>query len=226
MGKRTLVGRAPSTTPQSVPIPETFFRMCASICTGSTKGNNMKLTNRIQRLVTASALAVAFLAPQSYAASTTASTQTPEQRLSDTIRRELVTLPFYGVFDQLSFSLEGRKVTLRGQVTRPVLQSSAVNVVKAIPGVEEVVNQVEVLPLSPYDDRLRLVLYRTIFGQASLGRYTLGAIPSIHILVKNGNVTLEGRVLNEMDKNLAGIFANQVNGVFQVTNNLTVENKS
>ncbi len=190
----------------------------------------MKLTNCIQRLVTASALAVAFLAPQSYAASATASTATatatPEQRLSDTIRRELVTLPFYGVFDQLTFSLEGRKVILRGQVTRPVLQSSAANVVKAIPGVEEVVNEVEVLPLSPYDDRLRLLLYRTIYGQGSLGRYSLGAIPSIHILVKNGNVTLEGRVLNEMDKNLAGIFANQVNGVFQVTNNLTVENKS
>jgi hyperosmotically inducible protein len=151
---------------------------------------------------------------------------TPEQQLQDKIRRELVTLPFYGVFDQMKFSLEGRKVVLSGQVTRPVLRSSAANVVKALPGVEEVVNNIEVLPLSPNDDRLRIALYRTIFGQAGLGRYTLGAIPQVHILVKNGNVTLAGRVINEMDKNLAGLFANQVAGVFAVTNELIVDGKS
>ncbi len=188
----------------------------------------MKFISQIKTVVTTSALAAAFalgsLATPSFAASVPA--QTDEQRLSSKIRRELITLPFYGVFDQLSYSIEGRKVVLYGQVTRPTLQSSAFNVVKAIPGVEEVENRIELLPLSPFDDRLRLVLYRSIYGQGSLGRYSLGAIPAIHILVKNGNVTLTGQVLNEMDKNLAGIFANQVPGVFQVTNNLTVEKKS
>ena len=151
---------------------------------------------------------------------------TEQERLVDKIRHELVTLPFYGVFDQMSFSLDGRKVILTGQVTRPTLQSSAANVVRRIAGVENVENRIEVLPLSPFDDRLRLSLYRTIFGQASLGRYTLGAIPSVHILVKNGNVILTGVVMNEMDKNLAGLFANQVAGVFSVTNQLVVEKKS
>lgn len=149
--------------------------------------------------------------------------QSEEQRLAKQVRHELITLPYYGVFDNLSYSLEGRKVILTGQVTRPVLATSAANVVKHIAGVEEVVNNIEVLPLSPNDDRLRIALYRTIFGQASLGRYTLGAIPPVRILVKNGNVTLAGVVINEMDKNLAGLFANQVSGVFSVTNDLTVE---
>ncbi|WP_031496994.1 BON domain-containing protein [Bryobacter aggregatus] len=151
---------------------------------------------------------------------------TEQERLADKVRHELVMLPFYGVFDQMSFSLEGHKVILTGQVTRPTLQSSAGNVVKRIPGVEEVDNRIEVLPLSPNDDRLRLALYRTIFGQASLGRYTLGANPPVRIIVKNGNVTLTGVVINEMDKNLAGLFANQVPGVFSVTNKLVVDKKS
>jgi hyperosmotically inducible periplasmic protein len=175
-----------------------------------------------------SAVAAGALALFSFAAAgaSVPTPTTPEQRLQEKIRKELVTLPFYGVFDQMKFSMDGRKVTLSGQVTRPVLRSSAGNVVKAIPGVEEVVNNIEVLPLSPNDDRLRIALYRTIFGQAGLGRYTLGAIPQVHILVKNGNVTLAGRVMNEMDKNLAGLFANQVAGVFTVTNDLTVDGKS
>ena len=187
----------------------------------------MKITrNFSSKTALTAALAVAFLAaPQLYAASAPA-TLTEEQRLSEKIRKELNMLPFYGVFDQLSYQLEGRKVILSGQVTRPTLQTSAANVVKAIAGVEEVENRIEVLPLSPFDDRLRLALYRTIYGQSTLSRYSLGAIPSIRILVKNGEVTLTGLVLNEMDKNLAGIFANQVNGVFAVTNHLQVEKKS
>jgi hyperosmotically inducible periplasmic protein len=150
----------------------------------------------------------------------------PEQALSNKVRHELITLPFYGVFDQLSYQLEGRKVILSGQVTRPTLQSSAANVVKAIPGVEEVVNNIEVLPLSPNDDRIRIAVFRTLYSQPQLSRYSLGAIPQIHIIVKNGNVTLSGVVINEMDKNIANIYANQVNGVFAVTNNLVVEKKS
>lgn len=190
----------------------------------------MKPINNLRRkfagLTLAASLTVAFLAAPQLSAASATSTQTDEQRLAAKIRKELITLPFYGVFDHFRFELQGRKVILHGQVTRPTLESSAIKVVKAIPGIEEVENHIEVLPLSRFDDQLRLALYRNIFGQSSLGRYTLGAIPSIHILVKNGNVVLEGKVMNEMDKNLAGIFANQVNGVFAVTNNLTVEKKS
>ena len=170
-----------------------------------------------------SAVIASILATSPLISATLPTAQTEQQRLAEQIRKELVTLPFYGVFDQMSFSLDGRKVILSGEVTRPVLKSSGLNVVKQIAGVEEVVNQIEVLPLSPNDDRLRISLYRTIFGQASLGRYTLGAIPPVRILVKNGDVTLAGTVINEMDKNLAGLFANQVAGVFSVTNQLVVE---
>lgn len=169
------------------------------------------------------AIFATFLATSPLVSATYPATQPDEQRLANQIRKELVTLPFYGVFDNFTFSIEGRRVILNGQVTRPTLASSAANVVRQIPGVEEVVNNIEVLPLSPNDDRLRIAVYRTIFSQASLGRYTLGANPPVHIIVKNGNVTLTGVVINEMDKNLAGLFANQVPGVFSVTNELVVE---
>ena len=170
-----------------------------------------------------SAVFASILATTSLISASLPTAQTEQQRLAEKIRKELVMLPFYGVFDQMNFTLDGRKVILTGEVTRPILKSSALNVVKRIVGVEEVDNQIEVLPLSPNDDRLRISLYRTIFGQASLGRYTMGAIPPVRSLVKNGNVTLAGTVMNEMDKNLAGLFANQVAGVFTVTNQLVVE---
>lgn len=140
------------------------------------------------------------------------------------IRHELVMLPYYNVFDNLSYRVDGNNVTLMGQVTRPTLKSSAENVVKDIEGVGKVTNNIEVLPLSPNDDRIRLAVYRSIYGQASLNRYALNAIPPIHIIVKNGQVTLEGVVANEGDKNIANIQANSVSGVFGVTNNLVVEN--
>jgi hyperosmotically inducible protein len=139
------------------------------------------------------------------------------------IRHELVMLPYYGVFDNLAYRVDGYKVTLMGQVTRPTLKSDAEAVVKDIEGVESVTNNIEVLPLSPNDDRLRLALYRSIYGQTALNRYALNAVPPIHIIVKNGNVTLEGVVANEGDKNIANIQANSVPGVFGVTNNLRVE---
>lgn len=145
------------------------------------------------------------------------------ERLIREVRHELVMLPYYGVFDNLSYKVEGYTVTLLGQVTRPTLKSSAENVVKAIEGVEKVVNQIEVLPLSPNDDRLRLSVYRAIYGRAPLDRYALQAVPPIHIIVKNGNVTLEGVAANEGDKNMANIRANGVSGVFSVVNNLAVE---
>jgi hyperosmotically inducible protein len=134
-------------------------------------------------------------------------------------------LPYYGVFDNLAYRVDGYNVTLMGQVTRPTLKSSAENVVKDIEGVQKVVNNIEVLPVSPNDDRLRLALYRSIYGHTALNRYALNAVPPIHIIVKNGNVTLEGVVANEMDRNIANVQANGVSGVFSVTNNLRVEGR-
>lgn len=145
------------------------------------------------------------------------------QRIIKEVRTELVMMPFYGVFDNLSFRIEGGSVTLMGQVTRPTLKSEAENRVKRIEGVERVVNNIEVLPLSPNDDRIRLAVFRAIFGHPTLQQYTLRAVPPIHIIVKNGNVTLEGVVARQMEKNIAGIQANQVPGVFAVKNNLVSE---
>ena len=144
-------------------------------------------------------------------------------RVEREVRHELVTLPSYGVFDNLAFQVDGGTVTLLGQVSRPTLKTDAERVVKSIEGVERVINRIEVLPLSPYDDRIRLATYRAIYGNTALNRYALQAVPPIHIIVKNGNVTLEGVVANEGDKNIAGIQANSVPGVFSVTNNLRVE---
>jgi hyperosmotically inducible protein len=145
-------------------------------------------------------------------------------RLIKEVRHELVMLPYYGVFDNLSFTVEPTgKVVLLGSVTRPTLKSSAENVVKDIEGVESVENRIEVLPLSPNDDQLRLAVYRAIYGQAGLDRYGFQAVPSIHIVVANGNVSLEGVVNTEADKNLAGLKANGVSGVFSVKNNLRVD---
>jgi hyperosmotically inducible protein len=144
-------------------------------------------------------------------------------RLEREVRHELVMLPYYGVFDNMAFRVDGNTVTLLGQVTRPTLKTDAEGVVKDIEGVEKVVNQIEVLPLSPNDDRVRLAVYRAIYGHNTLNRYALQAVPPIHIIVKNGNVSLEGVVANEMDKNVAGIQAKTVSGVFAVQNNLRVE---
>lgn len=142
------------------------------------------------------------------------------------VRHELVMLPYYGVFDNLAFKIDGYNVTLLGQVTRPTLKSDAERAVKSIEGVETVNNQIEVLPLSPNDDRIRLAVYRAIYSQAPLQRYSLQAIPPIHIIVKNGNVTLEGVVANEGDRNIANVAANGVSGVFSVTNHLLTDKEA
>jgi hyperosmotically inducible protein len=149
--------------------------------------------------------------------------QPNNEKLVKEVRHELVMLPYYGVFDNLAYRVDGAKVTLFGQVTKPTLKSDAENVVKRIEGVERVDNEIEVLPLSPNDDRIRRAVYRAIFSKPPLQRYQLGAVPPIHIIVKNGNVTLIGVVSSEGDKNIAGIAANGVSGVFGVTNNLAVE---
>ena len=146
---------------------------------------------------------------------------TPEG-VARAVRHELLMLPYYNIFDNLNFRVEGNTVILLGQVTRPVLKSDAGNVVRRIEGVNRVENNIEVLPLSSFDNRIRLAEVRAIYGFPSLNRYAAGALPSIHIIVKNGNVTLEGVVNNQSDKNVAGLRANGVPGVFAVTNNLKV----
>ena len=144
------------------------------------------------------------------------------ERLAKQVRHELVMLPWYSVFDNLAFRIDRDKVTLLGQVTRPVLKSDAEAVVKRIEGVASVKNDIEVLPLSPMDDQLRRAEFRAIYGETGMQRYANQPIPAIHIIVKNGNVTLEGVVDNEMDRNLANLRANEVPNVFSVKNNLVV----
>ena len=144
-------------------------------------------------------------------------------RITREVRHELVMLPYYGVFDNLAYSVNGGIVTLLGQVTNPTLKSDAGNVVKKIEGVTRVDNKIEVLPLSPMDDQIRRATYRAIFADPTLSRYAMQAVPPIHIIVDNGKVTLVGVVANEADKNLAGLRANGVSGVFSVNNQLAVE---
>lgn len=149
-----------------------------------------------------------------------------ENEIIQKVRHNLLMLPYYGVFDDLGFQVNGGTVTLMGEVTRPTLKDDAGNAVKRIAGVSGVVNNIEVLPLSPNDDSIRIAAYRAIYGDATLStRYAYSATPSIHIIVKNGNVRLEGLVATEMDKNIAGIKAKGVHGAFNVENLLRVEGK-
>lgn len=150
-----------------------------------------------------------------------------ENRIAREVRHELLMLPYYGVFDDLAFRLDGSAVTLFGAVTRPTLKSDAENVAKRVEGVSKVVNNIEVLPPSPMDDQIRVAEYRAIYGDPTLStRYGYRAIPSIHMIVKNGHVTLEGVVANQGDKDLINVRANSVPNVFSVTNNLRVEGGS
>ena len=150
----------------------------------------------------------------------------PQPKSMEKIRKELVTLPYYGVFDNLEYKLEGSTVTLYGQVVNPVTRSGAARRVARLEGVDRVINNIEVLPVSGFDDSIRARAYRSIFRSGSLYRYAMGTNPSIHIIVRNGNVTLEGVVSSRMDSQLAYMAANQVPGVFSVTNNLRVESGS
>ncbi len=181
----------------------------------------------MNQLVQKSLIAAALLLTPNFVQASTpkASTVQTASSLENAIRHELVMLPWYGVFDNMSFNVDDHGVvTLMGQVNRPTLKTDAANVVKRIEGVTAVKNEIEVLPLSPMDDRIRLQVARAIYGfNGPLYRYAMGAIPGIHIIVKNGDVTLTGIVANEFDKNVANVRANQVPGVFHVTNDLVVQ---
>ena len=149
--------------------------------------------------------------------------QRQQDRITREVRHELVMIPQLSIFDNLAYKVDGNTVTLLGQVRNAVIKDEAEQSVKHIEGVERVVNNIEILPPSPLDDGIRRQVARAIFGDDRLFRYSMGAVPPIHIIVKSGHVTLEGVVDNQVDKDQAGLRANQVPGVFSVTNNLRVE---
>src|SRR6185369_2829568 len=175
---------------------------------------------RLAALAFAAALSFALL-PSMAQAQRASYVSNPQ--LAKQIRHELVTLPYYGVFDNLAYNINGSTVTLYGQVVRPTTRSDAERRVKRLAGVSRVVNNIQVLPLSGFDDNIRRATYRSLARTAGLYRYLQGTNPSIHIVVDRGHVTLEGVVSNSGDRTLANMAARQVPGAFSVTNNLKVE---
>jgi hyperosmotically inducible protein len=149
---------------------------------------------------------------------------TDESSIVREVHHQLVMLPFYTLFDNLEYKVEGSKVTLMGEVVRPTLKDDAASAVKHVRGVETVDNQIKVLPLSPMDNQIRRAEYRAIYSRPNLQMYAMQSVPPIHIVVDHGHVTLEGVVAKQADKDAAGIAANGVPNVFSVTNNLRVEN--
>lgn len=146
-------------------------------------------------------------------------------RIAQETLHQLLMIPYYSVFDNLAFRVDGNTVELLGQVVDSSVKSDAVASVKKIEGVDKVIDNIEVLPPSPMDDRIRRAEYRAIYGDDALFKYSMGAVPSIHIIVKNGHVTLTGVVDNPGDKNLASIRAKGVPGVFSVDDQLQVANQ-
>jgi hyperosmotically inducible protein len=142
--------------------------------------------------------------------------------LDERVRHALATIPYYNVFDDLSFRVDNGVVTLFGEVTQPVVKDDAGSSVKHLEGVTAVNNEIEVLPLSPFDNQIRRATYRAIYGYPALQRYAMGVVPAIHIIVKDGHVTLKGVVATAMDKQMAYMRANGVPNVFSVDNDLEV----
>ena len=149
-----------------------------------------------------------------------------DESLGDKVRHELNMLPYYGVFDAISYEVNGNTVTLGGAVHYPVLASDAVNVVKGIPGVDKVENQIEVLPLSRFDDQIRLAAWRTIYSWPAMSRVATMPLPPVRIIVKNGDITLVGVVPTQADKDALNIRVNSIPNVFAVKNDLVVETPS
>ncbi|HEX8068490.1 MAG TPA: BON domain-containing protein [Pyrinomonadaceae bacterium] len=181
----------------------------------------------IKSKLVAFAAALALVAGAALCAPTHADAQgLAYQQLSKQVRKELVTLPYYGVFDNLAYEINGGTVTLYGQVVQPSTRSDAARRVARLAGVNQVVNRIEVLPLSPYDDSIRRATYRSVFNTAGLWRYAMGGNPSLHIIVNGGRVTLEGVVANNADRQWAYMAASRVPGVFAVTNNLRTDREA
>ena len=146
-----------------------------------------------------------------------------EQRLYGEVRHELNMIPQFTVFDNLAYRVDGRTVTLYGQVRDAIVKDSAESRVKHLEGVERVDNQIEILPASFNDDRIRRRVAEAVFNDGPLFSYGIQHVPPIHIIVKNGHVNLVGMVRTQADKDNAFIRANGVPGVFSVQNNLQVE---
>ena len=145
--------------------------------------------------------------------------------LFNEVRHQLVLIPWLSLFDNLQYRVDGNNVTLSGQVTQPIIKDEAQNAVKGIEGIGQVTDNIEVLPLSPMDNQIRRAEFRAIYSFPSLQRYSIMALPTIHIVVKNGHVTLDGTVANQADKTAADLRAKTVPNVFSVTDNLQVENQ-
>src|SRR4051812_20290463 len=165
---------------------------------------------------------IAVLAIAASAAIASPTENSNQQQIMKQVRHELVTLPYYGVFDNLAYKVDGNTVTLYGQVVQPATRADAARRVAHIQGVAQVINNIEVLPPSSFDDALRYQTYRTVFSSGGLYRYAMGGNPSVHIIVNHGHVALEGVVANKGDKQLAYIAASGVRGAFSVANNLRV----
>lgn len=167
-----------------------------------------------------------LLAALALAGAAGAEAQAPrEDRTTREIRHELLTLPYYGVFDHLAFKVDKGTVTLLGQVRTGSLKRDAERAIENVEGVEQVVNDIEILPASTHDDQIRMATYRAIYRHDSLERYAIQALPPIHIIVKNGRITLEGVVATQMDKTIAAAQARSVPQVFSVTDNLRVDER-
>ena len=184
----------------------------------------MATKSKTPKLATALAVLALAVAPLSAASLADNHLQHEQARVAEQVRKQIVKLPFYSIFDHIQLSVDGDVVTLQGAVYRPSLKKSAERVAARVEGVSEVRNQIEILPTSTFDDRIRIATARALFRNPVLDRYAIRAVPPIHIIVKNGDITLEGVVNREMERNVAGIVANGVSGAFSVTNNLRVEN--
>ena len=177
---------------------------------------------KVARVSVALALTAFTVGVCTASAATTQDQPVNEQALNKHVHHALVMNPWYGVFDNITYQLNGTQVVLSGQVVLPVTKSDAEKAVRRVEGVTQVVDNIQVLPVSNFDNQIRRAEFRRIFSGDTLGRYAMGAVPSIHIIVNNGHVTLEGTVMNQMDANIARIRANEVPGVFSVTNNLHI----
>lgn len=180
---------------------------------------------RIRFVAPAAVLGITLLFGQHASANQPTLQNQPD--LGEQVRHELVMLPWYSVFDNLEYTVDGDVVTLTGQVTRARLKNDAEAALRRIERVSQIVNNIEVLPLSSADNWIRLAAYRTLYNANSpLARYGAGSVPQIHILVKNGHITLSGVVERESHKTLATMLIKSVPGVFTVTNASSVAGQS
>ncbi|MGB6199601.1 MAG: BON domain-containing protein [Candidatus Acidiferrales bacterium] len=182
---------------------------------------NVRRPTLISTLILAAA--VAFGGASVAQAAPAAKSPKAPTTLTSQVDHALSMLPRYTVFDNIAFKVKGTKVILLGQVTEPVKKEDAENAAKGVSGVTQVVNKIQVLPLSPMDDQTRQAEFHAIYDYPSLQRYGLGSLHAIRIIVDNGHVTLVGIVNSKTDSDTASIRANGVPGVFSVTNNLVVQ---